>query len=145
MFDYIKSEMPLPSDPAPPPVEWFQTKDVPTGQLYMEKWIIRGDGRLVKLGVRYEDHSDKTLPEGDIMRMVGMMTPILDPSLDEVFSNFHGDICFGHYDHKSKEDWDYTARFTDGVCTKLWCDEHAPPESAQPALAQTNGARGAGS
>jgi hypothetical protein len=128
MFDYIKSEMPLPGDPRPD-VEWFQTKDVPTDQLYLEKWIIRSDGRLVKLGVRYEDHSDKTLPEDDIMRLAGMMTPILDPSLDRTFDDFHGDLEFGHYDTKSGEDWDYTARFTDGKCTKIGV-EYTPPSPA---------------
>lgn len=127
MFDYIKSEMPLPAEPTPPAIEWFQTKDVPTGQLYLEKWLIRADGCLVKLGVRYEDRSDKTLPEDDIMRLAGMMTPVAEPSLDEVFSDFHGDLSFGHYDTNTKEWWDYIARFTDGRCTKIWCSEHEVP------------------
>lgn len=126
MFDYIKSEMPLPSDPAPPRIEWFQTKDVPTDQLYLEKWIIRADGRLVKLGVRYEDRSDKTLPEDDIMRLAGMMTPVAEPSLNKTFGDFHGDLSFGHFDTETREDWDYIARFTDGVCTGIRCSYNAP-------------------
>lgn len=132
MFDYIKTEMPLPSEPAPPAVEWFQTKDVPTGQLYLEKWIIRADGSLVKLGVRYEDHSDKSLPEGDLGRLAGIMTPVAVPELDEVMDKFHGDIWFGHYDTKTKEDWDYIARFTEGVCTKIWCNEYTVSSAVHP-------------
>jgi hypothetical protein len=129
VFDYIKTEMPLPAEPPPPQVEWFQTKDVPNDCLWLEKWVIRADGRLVKLGVRYEDHSDKTLPEDDIGRLAGMMTPILDRSLDQTF-DFHGDISFGHLVWETREDWDYVARFTDGICTKIWCEEYTPPDPA---------------
>lgn len=125
MFDYIKSEMPLPADPPPPDIEWFQTKDVPTGQLYLEKWIIRADGRLVKLGVRYEDRSDKTARKGSWESIAGIMTPVPVPEDDEVMTDFHGDISFGHYSN-TKEWWDYTARFTDGFCTKIWCSEYTP-------------------
>jgi len=130
MFDYIKSEMPLPGTPAPPDV-WFQTKDVPTGQLYLEKWIIRKDGRLVKFGVRYEDHSDKTLPEDDFMRLAGMMTPVAVPELDQVMDKFHGDIEFGHYDSKTGEDWDFVARFTNGFCSDIWREDYVPPKTSQ--------------
>ncbi len=124
MFDYIKCEMPLPNPQ--PPVEWHQTKDVPTDQLYLEKWLIRADGRLVKYGVRYEDRSDKTAAPGSWESVCGLMTPVLVPEGDRVFDDFHGDLCFGHYDSKTGEDWDYTARFTDGVCTKITL-EHTPP------------------
>lgn len=129
MFDYIRCEMPLPAEPRPPAVEWFQTKDVPTGQLYLEKWAIRADGKLVKFGVRYEDRSDPKA-EG-LMKLCGMATPVLVPEKDEVFDDFHGDICFGHYDSETKEDWDYIARFTDGKCNRIWCNEYTPPEQME--------------
>jgi hypothetical protein len=119
MFDYIKCEMPLPETGPEPGIEWFRTKDVPTGHLYLEKWRITAGGKLVKLGVRYEDRSDKTAPEGSFERIRGMMTPVLVPEDDETFDDFHGDICFGHFDTKTREDWEYVARFTDGVCTKI--------------------------
>ena len=123
MFDYIRCEMPLPSEPAPPAIEWFQTKDVPTDQLYLEKWKITASGELVKLGVRYEDRGDKTAPLGSAARVVGCMTPVHMPDDDKAFP-FHGDLNFGHYDSKTGEDWEYMARFTEGKCTKIWCAEH---------------------
>src|SRR6266404_1726604 len=113
MFDYIKTEMPLPDNPTPPDCEWFQTKDVPTAALFMEKWIIRSDGKLMKLGVRYEDQSDPNAPKGSLESVIGIMTAIPDPSEDKVMEDFHGDLTFGHYDWKTKEWWDYTARFTE--------------------------------
>jgi hypothetical protein len=126
MFDYIKSEMPLPEDAPRPAVEWFQTKDVPSEQLYLEKWVIRADGKLLKLGVRYEDRSNKNAPAGSWESIAGTMTPVPDPASDRVFEDFHGEIMFGHYDHKTEEDWDYTARFTDGICTRITV-EYTPP------------------
>jgi hypothetical protein len=139
MFDYLRCKMPLPSEPAPPSAEWFQTKDVPTHQLYMERWTIEADGRLIKHGVRYEDRSDPNA-EG-FLRWLGCMTAVLVPEEDKVV-DFHGDIGFGHFDYETKEDWDYVARFTEGRCTKIWCDEHLPPiaEAAQAASSCTSGA-----
>lgn len=134
MFDYIKIEMPIPSVPEPPNVEWFQTKDVPTEQLYLEKWKITSDGRLVKLGVHYEDRSDKSAPPGSLERIAGIMTPVAAPELDQEVQ-FHGDISFGHYDPDSEKSWDYIARFTDGICVSIWCDEFcfaAPHHPARP-------------
>lgn len=128
MFDYIACEMSLPETARKCPVEWCQTKDVPTGQLYLEKWRITRDGKLVKLGVRYEDRSNRNAPEGSFERIVGMMTPVLVPEDDEIFADFHGDICFGHYDSNTKEDWEYVARFTDGICTKI-TGEYTPPSA----------------
>lgn len=122
LFDYIKCEMPLPSDPAPPDVEWFQTKDAPQDWPCLERWVIRADGRLFKPGVRYEDRSDPSA-EG-IARLTGMMTPVEDPSLDAVMDDFHGDLVFYHLDWKTREWWEYTARFTEGFCTRVWCSCH---------------------
>lgn len=126
MFDYIRVKMPLPAEPKPPAVEWFQTKDVPTVQLYMEKWTIEADGRLIKHGVRYEDRSDPNA-EG-IDRFRGMITSVPDPDSDKEVP-YHGDILFGAYDHSTGEDWDYIARFTDGRCARIWLDEYHPPRA----------------
>jgi len=126
VYDCIKTEMPLPDDPKPPAVEWFQTKDPPELPCFAQ-WIIRADGRLFQPSVRYEDHSDKSLPSDDLRRLAGMMTPVSDQMLDRVFTDFHGDISFAHYDPTTGEHWDYIARFTDGVCTRIWCDEYDPP------------------
>jgi hypothetical protein len=130
MFDYIRSEIPLPNDPPPPDTIWFQTKDVPTINLFLEKWLIRADGRLVKLGVVYEDHSDKTAPEGSLESIVGIMSAVDDPSLDKVMDDFHGDIPFYYYDGTTGECWEYTARFTEGYCTKITLAYTPPTKEA---------------
>lgn len=118
MFDHIKCEMPLPEEPAAPAVEWFQTKFAVWP--YLEKYIIKADGSLVKMGYTIEDRSET----GSI---AGCMTKVYDAALDKTLSGFHGDILFGHYDPATGEDWDYVARFTDGICTRIWCDEYQPP------------------
>ena len=123
MFDYIRCEMPLPADPAPPAITWFQTKDVPTNQLYLEKWTITKDGELIKHGVSCEDRGDKNAEAGSLERIMGCMTPVPVPDDDKSIP-FHGDISFYHYDNNTKEWWDYVARFTDGRCTKIWCAEY---------------------
>src|SRR5689334_11348593 len=109
MFDYIRCKMPMPTEPAPPSIEWFQTKDTPTAFLWMDKWTIEEDGRLVKHGYRVEDRSDPNAK--GLMRLCRAATRIDEPENDETVP-FHGDIGFGHYDTKTKEDWDYIARFT---------------------------------
>ncbi len=127
LFDYIRIKMPLPSEPPPPRTKWFQTKDVPTDQLYLERWTIESDGSLIKHGVRYEDKSDPKA-EG-LYRLCGMITPVPVPD-DDAAIPFHGDIYFGHIDHKTGEDWQYVARFTEGRCTRIWCEKHRPARRA---------------
>jgi hypothetical protein len=124
MFDYIRTEIPLPSEPKPPNVEWFQTKDTPDG-CFLENWAILADGRLKYFGVRYEDRSDPTL-EG-LAGVAGMMTSVPDPSRDKIYEDFHGDLEFGHYDGRTKEHWEYVARFSEGRCVRIWCKEHEKP------------------
>lgn len=128
MFDYIRCRMPLPAEPKPPPCEWFQTKDVPTAQLYLGNWTIEADGRLIRHAYRIEDRSDPKA-EG-ILRWAGCMTKVYEPEND-VAVPYHGDIGFGHYDNVTGEDWDYVARFTDGVCTRIWLEEHTPPATQE--------------
>lgn len=126
MFDYVRVEMPLPAEPAPPPPETrFQTKDSPDGYLFLETLVLRSDGTLIRPGIRYEDRSDPN--EEGLKRLIGMMSPVSDPLLDTVFSDFHGDFEFGHYVYETGEDWDYVARFTEGKCTKIWCRKYTPP------------------
>lgn len=124
MFDYIRCKMPLPADPAPPQCEWFQTKDVPTAALYLDKWTIEADGRLIRHAYRVEDHSDQKAK--GLLRFKGCMTKVFEPENDTAVP-YHGDISFGHYDSRTHGDWDYVARFTDGVCTRIWLDEYSPP------------------
>lgn len=120
MFDYMECEMPLPSDPAPPVNVVFQTKDVPTDQLWMETWVISTEGRLIKKGVRYEDRSDPNAEPGTIDSIIGCMTSVEVPENDkQIF--YHGDIEFHHCDNSRW--WSYIARFSEGVCTKIWCAE----------------------
>ena len=118
MFDYIRCKMPLPTASELPAIEWFQTKDVPTEQLYLEKWSIEQDGRLIKLGVRYEDRSDKAAEPGSFDSIAGCMTPVAVPEEDMEIP-FHGHIRFYHYDEKTRVSWEYIAKFTDGRCVLI--------------------------
>lgn len=125
MFDYIECKMPLPEHPPPPTVQLFQTKFSDWPQL--ERYVIGADGRLIKLGYTIEDRSDFALGIGTD-RLAGCASYVFDPKLDQVI-DFHGDILFGLYDDTTGEDWDYVARFTEGVCTRIWCDEYHPPKA----------------
>lgn len=125
MFDYVKVEMPLPKTITMPSAEWFQTKDVPTCQLYMAKWVIDSEGRLLKKGYRIEDKSDKSLPKGDVRRLAGSMSKVYDEELDEII-DFHGVIEFYELDNKTRDWWCYRAKFTDGICVSIELDEFLP-------------------
>lgn len=124
MFDYIRVRMPLPADPKPPDTVWFQTKDVPTAQLWMEKWTIEDDGRLIKHGFRYEDRFDKSAPEGSLESVEGMIA--VEVPEDDKAIDFHGDLRFCEL--LDGEWWEYVARFTEGRCTRIWCEEHTPAD-----------------
>ncbi len=65
MFDHIRCRMPLPAEPAPPDVEWFQTKD--TEAQHLERYTIEADGRLVhqRADVEVPYHGDIAFYEGD--------------------------------------------------------------------------------
>jgi hypothetical protein len=91
MFDHIRCRMPLPSDPPPPAIEWFQTKDVPTPQLYMEQWTIEEDGRLIHHACDYEQTPVEELPD-PTCRWRGSIRRI--NLRDEPHGDFHGDIEF---------------------------------------------------
>jgi len=119
MFDYIRTKMPLPPDPTPPNVDWFQTKDTEdiSGQLYLERWTIDADGRLVHHTGDYVLEPDKT-KEG-IMALAGALK--LKNKRDVVYP-YHGDIHFGYYDTETKDDWNYVARFSEGKCVRIMVD-----------------------
>lgn len=125
VFDYIRCRKPLPADPAPPAIEWFQTNDVPTEQLWLEKWTIEADGRLIKHGVRYEDRSDPNAEPGSLESIAGCMTAVPVPEEDAAIEDFHGDLEFHHFD-KEGGWWSYIARFTEGRCVRIWLNERRP-------------------
>lgn len=37
---------------------------------------------------------------------------------------FHGDLEFHTFDGKTSEWWSYIARFTEGRCVRIWCDDY---------------------
>jgi hypothetical protein len=124
MFDYITCEMPLPETPEPPPGTVFQTKDVPTPQLYMENWKITADGRLLHEECDYEMVKDPAAPLGWWQRRNNKRW---------VEVPFHGDISFGtistHQWRYTGGNWDYRARFTEGRCVRIELDEFTPTDA----------------
>lgn len=120
MFDYLKCEMSLPEEPPPPKIEWFQTKDTEeiSGQLYLERWTITPDGRLLQHKVRYEQTPEEELPYPD-MPFIGCLKTV---PIGDIEIAFHGDLEFHHWDNG--EWWSYVARFEDGHCSQIRCAEH---------------------
>ncbi len=109
MFDYMRCEMPLP-EPAPPPDTLFQTKDVPTAQLYLEHWKITADGSLLHEESDYRMVEDAQAPLGFWqMRENKRWVPV----------DHHGDIEFYHLGDDGQW-WAYKARFTEGRCTRIF-------------------------
>lgn len=104
MFDYLRCEMPLPADPPPPRIDWWQTKGAP-GMPYLRRLVIDGSGRLVRSSAPYS-----TAAEAE--------------AADEAFADFHGDIEF-HAVDRSGCRYSYVARFTEGRCVRIW---RSPPE-----------------
>lgn len=116
MFDWVKVKMPLPDSPGND-ID-FQSKD--TEDQFLTHYTITADGRLTKPKItRYEDRSDPKA-EG-FMSVLGMATPIID---GEVEIPFHGYIHFHHYNNKTREYWNYRAKFTDGKCVEITLLEH---------------------
>jgi hypothetical protein len=134
MFDYIKCEMPLPETPEAPPFNdgpgLFQTKDTP--DQYMTTYTITADGKLTwrpyEMGTvppeerRYPDPSDP-------MHWVGSMRRI---EQEPEAIPFHGDIEFGtislHRGRYVGGNWEYLARFTEGVCKEIKLVEFTPTD-----------------
>ena len=130
LFDYIRVRMLLPAEPPPPTIEWFQTKDTEdiSGQLYMEKWTIEADGRLIHHRPTYSWEPDQSKAEDDFMRFAGALKTA---KIDDITHPYHGDIRFYEGDDKTREWWEYVARFTDGICQSIRCVEHTPPNVTQ--------------
>jgi hypothetical protein len=121
MFDYIRCEMPLPVTPEPPPDGEFQTKDTPAQ--YLDNYKITRDGRLLheQYDMRWEE--DAKAPLGIWQRRDGKRW---------VEVPFHGDIEFGtislHRGQFTGGDWDYLARFTEGVCASIQLVNFSPTD-----------------
>jgi len=130
MFDYIKSEYPLPDNPP----EWvtrharegvFQTKD--TDAQYMETYTITADGRLVHHAVRYEGVPETERPywgkpewERPFGKFAGCLRTV--PMGDIELADFHGDLYFYTCDEDSPRNFfEYVARFTNGRLQHIKC------------------------
>ena len=127
LFDYIKCEMPLPETPVPPPTSMFQTKD--TDDMYMTIHTITANGRLMwkpykMVEVPKAERPYPDAPDDDIRSIMGCVKRVEEePEAIE----FHGDIHF--YESHDGGWWEYCARFTDGVCTRITLVEFTPPSS----------------
>jgi hypothetical protein len=106
MFDYVKSEVPLP--------------DGYTGELQSKSFnfvlttiLIRADGRLLIKDQKYESVplSERPFPHHPRTRLVGSL-PVTDEGWRDL--DFHGDFRFHGYDSSAKAQHDYLARFTHG-------------------------------
>lgn len=123
MFDFIRCEMPLP-EPAPPKGLELQTKDTP--EQYLEPYRITADGRLVyEKRERVREGCDET--SSNPVKRLGHLRTI---STQDVEIPYHGDIGFCGSDSRTGERWDYTARFTEDRCVRIWLEEYQPPTRA---------------
>lgn len=127
MYDYIRCQMPLPAEPAPPSCEWFQTKD--TDAQYLECYTITEDGRLIHHSVRYEDvpQSERPYPDvapGTWQSICGILKSVPDGDIEIPYS---GAIEFYHLDDATSEWWGYTALFENGRCVNLINSSHDLP------------------
>ena len=89
MFDYIRCELPLPESDKMPPEGMF-FQTKDTPDQYMTVYTIKADGQL---------YCERQVEE------------------DETTIPFHGDIFF--YSYSNHDSWEYRARFTEGICTKI--------------------------
>jgi hypothetical protein len=91
MFYYIRCEMALPPQPAPPRDLSFQTKNTP-GQ-FLERCTITAGGRLIHHVVEYIEvlPNQRPYPNTPGLRCVGSKRASLVGDLD---TGFHGTIKF---------------------------------------------------
>lgn len=126
VFDYISVDYPLPVDRPAPQNPEFQTQD--TDAQYLERYTLTADGRLIHHTVRRVKTPTDQLPYPDIP-VIGSITSIPD---GDVEVPFHGDLEFHHLDTSTREWWSYVARFTEGRCVRIWCDEYRGAASPSP-------------
>lgn len=91
LFDYLRSEYPLPE--GIPQTTVFQTKDAQE-QPYMERFRITKEGRLIHERVAYEEvpQNERPYPNGKgLFKMMGAMRSV---PLGDVDTNFHGALTF---------------------------------------------------
>lgn len=117
MFDYIRCEMPLPETDIMPGTIEFQTKDTPDQGMTL--YTIKADGRIY--WKPYEmvsaPKSERPYPdaaEDDFRSIFGSITR---KEKEEEAIDLHGDISF--YEFADGNWWEYRARFTEGVCSKI--------------------------
>ena len=95
-------------------VEW-QTKDLEPGML--DTYRIRADGVLEHQDYDVEDRSDKTLPEGDMRRIIGCMTQVNKRWVPEVVTCI---VRFYSFEkHRLPESIEYEAEFVDGRLQRM--------------------------
>jgi hypothetical protein len=136
MFDYIRVKMPLPSEPPPPECSDFQTKD--TDAQYMEHYTIEEDGRLIHHTVAYEEvpKAERPYPNARPQSLNALCGILRRVPTGDVEVPFHGDIGFYEFS-RDRGWWSYIARFTEGRCVRIWCNEFSPAGASisQPASA----------
>jgi hypothetical protein len=122
MFDNVRVLYPLPkpeTGPLPPEDTTFQTKDM---ECLLDEYTIHEDGRLTVRRCEYED-------TGEIDPLLKMRIHRVVREWDEQVPH-HGDIEFYHWvrwNEDSSQWWSYTARFTDGVLSRITLNEYEGP------------------
>src|SRR5690348_24112 len=104
LFDHVRCLYPLPEGA---PTEGYQTKD--TDEQYLGLYEIAADGRLRHEVCHIEDRSDKSAPEGSLLRLAGMMTRVSD-SWEDV--PFHGAL---HFYGGFEMEWIFVALYDHGT------------------------------
>lgn len=128
MFDYIDCRAELPETEVPPPSRIFQTKDTP--DQYMTVYTITEDGRLTWRPYEMEvvPKAERPYPDDDgILGLAGSMRRVEG---EPETLDFHGDIYFYTYDPKTRGEWEYRARFTEGRLAGITVDEFVAPGPA---------------
>lgn len=90
--------------------------------------------------VRYEETPKAERPypdaaEGTLESICGIMRSV---PMGDVEIPYHGDVRFYEYDTRANRFWEYIARFTEGRCVRIWCEDHGtvrPHQSEKAALA----------
>jgi len=113
MFDVIRVEVPMPDTGEVPVGLDYQTKCLDNT---LDGYVIAADNRLYRESWEFEYIKDETHFGG------GYLQKIEGTYKRTLVEDYHGDIVFyggKPLDEETKVWRDYTARFTDGVLTRL--------------------------